>query len=248
MHNMYEAYRRMYEAIGVRDIDDLLNGSNVDKPKDPASENGQALDGVMLKAFAGQQHDAHIMSHLMMGLSPMVAAMPGVAVSLQKHIMEHIKLKAEEEVEAELFKQYGTDPEQLVSALQREAMVAIKTAQFFQEVKDLQTKLQGNQEDPLVGLKKQELQQNAQRDQAKDRIDQQELALAQAREMHDQQYDAARLQLEALKDSKKLGLEHRKVNQQGNQHVAELTQSAIQAARQHQLAQQQAAQNPQPTQ
>jgi len=248
MHNMYEAYRRMYEAIGVRDIDDLLNGSNVDKPKDPASENAQALDGVALKAFAGQQHDAHIMAHLMMGLSPMVAAMPGVAVSLQKHIMEHIKLKAEEEVEAELFKQYGTDPEQLVSALQREAMVAIKTAQFFQEVKDLQTKLQGNQEDPLVGLKKQELQQNAQRDQAKDRIDQQELALAQAREMHDQQYDAARLQLEALKDSKKLGLEHRKVNQQGNQHVAELTQSAIQAARQHQLAQQQAAQNPQPTQ
>ena len=248
MHNMYEAYRRMYEAIGVRDIDDLLNGSNVDKPKDPSSENAQALDGVALKAFAGQQHDAHIMSHLMMGLSPVAAALPGVAVSLTKHVMEHIKLKAEEEVEAELFKQYGTDPEKLVSALQREAMVAIKSAQFYQEVKQLQTQLQGNQEDPLVSLKKQELQQNAQRDQAKDRIDQQELALAQAREMHDQQYDAAKLQLEALKDTKKTGLEHRKVNQQGQQHAAELTQNAIQAAQQHRLAQAQAAQTAQPNQ
>ena len=48
-----------------------------------------------LKAFAGQQHDAHIMSHILMGLSPIVAAMPNVAVNLQKHVFEHIKLKAE---------------------------------------------------------------------------------------------------------------------------------------------------------
>lgn len=70
MHNMYEAYRRMYEAIGVRDIDSILVSQNVDKPKDPASENSQVLDGSPLKAFAGQQHDAHITTHLMFGLSP----------------------------------------------------------------------------------------------------------------------------------------------------------------------------------
>ena len=177
MHNMYEAYRRMYEAIGVRDIDTILNSQQVDKPKDPASENAQALDGSPLKAFAGQQHDAHIMTHILFGMSPMMGGMPNVAVTLQKHIFDHIRLKAEEEVEAELFKQYGTDPDQLVSSLQREAMVAIKVAQGFQEVKALQVQLQGPQTDPLVELKKQELQQSAQRDQAKLQVDQQRLGL-----------------------------------------------------------------------
>ena len=196
MHNMYEAYRRMYEAIGVRDIDTILNTQQVDKPKDPASENAQALDGSPLKAFAGQQHDAHIMTHIMFGLSPMMQSMPNVAITIQKHIFDHIRLKAEEEVEAELFQQYGTDPDRLVSSLQREAMIAIKVAQGFQEVKKLQTELQGPQSDPLIDLKKQELQQSAQRDQAKLQIDQQRLGLDQQKEQADVQFDQARLALQ----------------------------------------------------
>ena len=64
----------------------------------------------------------------MFGLSPMLGGMPQVAVTLQKHVFEHIRLKAEEDVEAELFKQYGADPKGLVSALQREAMVAVISA------------------------------------------------------------------------------------------------------------------------
>jgi hypothetical protein len=197
MHNMYEAYRRMYEAIGVRDIDGLLNSQNIDKPKDPASENSQALDGSPLKAFAGQQHDAHMMSHILFALSPMVASMPNVATSMLKHVFDHIRLKAEEFVEAELYKHYGTDPERMVSALQREAMVALKVAEFQQQVKQLQEQLSGasqQQPDPLVELKKQELAQNAQRDQANAQIAQQKLQLDQQSEQHDMQSEAARLQ------------------------------------------------------
>ena len=196
MHNMYEAYRRMYEAIGVRDIDTILNTQQVDKPKDPASENAQALDGSPLKAFAGQQHDAHILTHILFGMSPMMQGMPNVAVTLQKHIFDHIRLKAEEEVEAELFQQYGTDPDQLISSLQREAMIAIKVAQGFQEVKALQNQLMGPQTDPLVELKKQELGQSAQRDQAKLQMDQQRLGLDQQKEQADVQFDTARLALQ----------------------------------------------------
>ena len=196
MHNMYEAYYRMYEAIGVRDIDTILNSQQIDKPKDPASENAQALDGSPLKAFAGQQHDAHIMTHILFGMSPMMGGMPNVAVTLQKHIFDHIRLKAEEEVEAELFQQYGTDPDQLISSLQREAMIAIKVAQGFQEVKALQVQLQGPQTDPLVELKKQELSQGAQRDQAKLQMDQQRLGLDQQKEQADVQFDSARLALQ----------------------------------------------------
>lgn len=221
MHNMYEAYRRMYEAIGVRDIDTILNTQQVDKPKDPASENAQALDGSPLKAFAGQQHDAHIAAHIMFGLSPMMQGMPNVAVTLQKHIFDHIRLKAEEEVEAELFKQYGTDPDQLVSSLQREAMIAIKVAQGYQEVKQLQTQMMGPQSDPLVELKKQELQQSAQRDQAKTQIDQARLGLDQQKEQADVQFDSARLALQQQAAAQKNSQDAIKNAQQGAKNAAQ---------------------------
>ena len=216
MHNMYEAYRRMYEAIGVRDIDTILNSQQVDKPKDPASENAQSLDGSPLKAFAGQQHDAHIMTHLMFGLSPMLQGMPNVAVTLQKHVFEHIRLKAEEEVEAELFMQYGTDPDSLVSSLQREAMVAIKVAQGFQEVKKLQQELQGPpQDDPLIKLKEKEIAQNGQRDQAKLQMDQQRISLDQQKEQNDVQFDSARMALQQQAAAQKSSQDAIKNAQQG---------------------------------
>jgi hypothetical protein len=222
MHNMYEAYRRMYEAIGVRDIDTILNTQQVDKPKDPASENAQALDGSPLKAFAGQQHDAHIAAHIMFGLSPMMQGMPNVAVTLQKHIFDHIRLKAEEEVEAELFKQYGTDPDQLVSSLQREAMIAIKVAQGYQEVKQLQTQLQGPpQDDPLIKLKEQELAQNAQNAQAKIQMDQQRIGLDQMKEQNDVQFDSARLALQQQAAAQKNSQDAIKNAQQGAKNAAQ---------------------------
>jgi hypothetical protein len=199
MHNLYEAYRRMYEAIGVRDIDAILNTQDVDKPKDPASENAQALDGSPLKAYAGQQHDAHIRAHLLFSLSPMVQQAPMVATSLIKHLLDHVKLKAEEDVEAELFKEYGTDPDQMVSALQREAMVALKVAQYYEEMRNLQDQLSGadqQQPDPVVELKKQELAQRAQRDQTQAQIDQARIQLDAQREQNDVSNDQARLALQ----------------------------------------------------
>jgi hypothetical protein len=222
MHNMHEAYRRMYEAIGVRDIDGLLTSQDVDKPKDPTSENAQALDGSQLKAFSGQQHDAHIMSHLMFGMSPIVGAMPNVGIILQKHIFDHITKKAEEWVEAELFKQYGTDPDQLVSPLQREAMIALKCAEFFQEVKKLQDELSGaNQQppDPLIELKKQELAQSAQRDQNNAQIDQARLSFDQQREQNDMAVDQAKLQQNQALAVAKMDQNVMKMAQQGGRNA-----------------------------
>jgi hypothetical protein len=215
MHNMYEAFRRMYEALGVRDIDQILNTQNVDKPKDPASENSQALDGSPLKAFAGQQHDAHITSHIMFGMSPMVGSMPQVATTLQKHIFEHIRLKAEEATEAELFQQYGTDPDGIVSALQREAMIAIKVAEYYQEAKKIQTDLQGPPaEDPLVKVKEQEIQAKATADQAKDQNEKARIQL-----------EGQRVQGEIAVDQGKLALDTQKLQQQGMQNVAQNNQA-----------------------
>jgi len=177
MHNMYQAFYRMYSAMNIRDIDSILRPQRVGMPKDPATENADVLDGMDLKAFAGQLHDAHIVAHLVQGMSPILQGNPMAALSLQKHVLEHIRLKAEEEVEAELFRQYGVDPDRLVSAMQREAMVATKVADHMQKLRELQQQLSGeaNQTDPLVQVKQMEIESRAKTDQAKLMLDEKEL-------------------------------------------------------------------------
>jgi hypothetical protein len=207
MHNMYEAYYRMYAALNVRDIDGILLPQNTNMPRDPASENSDVLNGMKLKAFAGQQHDAHIAAHLMMGMSPMLQANPMAAVELQKHVLDHIRLKAEEDVEADLFKMYGTDPDRIVSAIQKEGMVAIKVATNMQEMKDLQGKLSGEGgEDPLVELKRLEIQQRAQADQQRIQIDQQRLGLDQQKLQQNNQLNQQRLRLQEIKTMQPKGV------------------------------------------
>jgi hypothetical protein len=212
MHNMYEAYYRVYAALNVRDIDGILLPQNTQRPRDPASENGDVLNGMQLKAFAGQQHDAHIAAHLMMGLSPILQSNPMSAMMLQRHILDHVRLKAEEDVEAELFKLYGVDPDRMISVIQKEGMVALKIAQYMQEVRSMQDELSGGGgEDPLIALKQQELQQRAQNDQADNQIDQQRLAL-----------DQQRLQQKTALDQQRLALQMGKAQQapQGVQNAA----------------------------
>jgi hypothetical protein len=202
MHNMYEAYYRMYAALNIRDIDGVLLPQNTNTPRDPASENSDVLNNMKLKAFAGQQHDAHIATHLMMGLSPILQANPMAASELQKHILDHVRLKAEEDVEADLFKAYGTDPDRMVSAIQKEGMIAIKIAVFMQEVRDMQDNLSGAGEegpDPLIKLKETEIQQRGQNDQARIALDQQRLALDQQKQQEVSQINRQKLQLQQAK-------------------------------------------------
>jgi hypothetical protein len=202
MHNMYEAYYRVYAALNVRDIDGILLPQHSRLGRDPATENASVLNGMQLKAFAGQQHDAHIATHLMMGLSPILQSNPMAAMVLQQHILEHVRLKAEEDVEADLFKMYGTDPDRMVSAIQKEGMVAIKVAQYMQEVRSLQDQIAGTAgggEDPLVALKEKEIEQRAAADQAKIRLNEQKLQLEQQKLQQSTQIDRERLQLQAAR-------------------------------------------------
>lgn len=202
MHNLYEAYYRVYSALNIRDIDGILLPQNNQMPRDPMSENSAVLNNMKLKAFAGQQHDAHIVAHLTMGMSPTVQSNPMAAMELQQHILEHIKLKAEEDVEADLFRLYGTDPDRMVSAIQKEGMIAIKCATYMQEMKGMSAQLSGEGqggEDPLVTLKKQELDQRAAADQAKMQLDQAKLQLEMQKMQQSLQIDQAKLQLQAAK-------------------------------------------------
>lgn len=184
LHNSYEAFRRMYAALGVRDIDKILRprAEEENQPKDPAQEHMDALDNVKLKAFPGQMHDAHIMSHLLFASSGLTQGMPLVMISLQKHVLEHVQIKAREMVMAQV---QGSG--QMLPPEQVEAMVAQVIAQEFQNLKQLSAQLSGEGQqgpDPLVQLKAQELQIRGQQVQGQQQVDQAKLQL-EAQKMRD---------------------------------------------------------------
>jgi chaperonin GroES len=189
MHDMYEAYRRMYEALGVRDIDKLLRAPSTDEPipKDPAQENIDLLENTQLKAFEGQDHDAHLIAHLTFGTSGTVAAMPNLTISLQKHVLEHIQLKAQEQAMSSFMQQNQGKVPSDQEALAIDALAAQLIAQELGNAKQISTQLAniGQQEgpDPLVQLKEQELQIKAQGSQADIARDQAELQLDREKEI-----------------------------------------------------------------
>jgi hypothetical protein len=167
-HNMYEAYRRMYQALGVKDIDVLLPVPSGPQPTDPGMENAGSLGGSALTAFRGQNHGAHILAHRAFMGSFLVKNNPQVMMILQAHIMEHVSIESREEVEDEMkeqiqqaTEQYGgqVPPElqaQMQEALEQQVAesVAAKTAQMAQEELSM---LEETNQDPLVMLKEKEL-------------------------------------------------------------------------------------------
>ena len=94
LHNIHEAYRRVYTALGTKDIDTLLKPDVKDAPTDPAIENATALRMKIPVVFPTQNHDAHIFSHVAFVRSRMVQVNPAVYALLQSHISEHISFKA----------------------------------------------------------------------------------------------------------------------------------------------------------
>ena len=171
MHNLYEAYRRMYEAIGVHNIEALLPAPQPPQPVDPGVENATALTMKPLQAFPGQNHDAHIMTHVAFMKTPMVMTAPPVQAMLQSHLSEHIALKARQEVEMQM-QQMQQQAMQVQQAIQMgqispemappmpqmgdpESMVAELIAQYTQEV--MAMLMPPEQEDPLVELRSKEL-------------------------------------------------------------------------------------------
>ena len=101
IHNLYQAYRNMYEALGVKDIDKILIRPQPPTPKDPALEHIDALAGKPFQAFPGQDHRAHITAHLNFMATNMARNAPIVMAALEKNCFEHISLMAQEQVEIE---------------------------------------------------------------------------------------------------------------------------------------------------
>jgi hypothetical protein len=164
MHNIYEAYRRMYEAMGVQNIDAILMQPPQPQPKDPATENSEILAGMPAQAFPGQNHDAHIEAHFSMMHSTVVKSSPIVMANLQAHIMQHISLKAQEEIQQEVTAQMQQLPPEQQQMMQQQMMMEMQSrvaereseliAEFVAEYEELLKESTG---DPLLDFKREEL-------------------------------------------------------------------------------------------
>jgi hypothetical protein len=162
MHNLHEAYRRVYEALGTKQIESLLKPPpKQPEPMDPAKENARALQMQILTAFEFQDHDAHIQAHMAFMATRMVQINPQVYALLQSHISDHISWKARQEVEQmisqnpQMAEMRQADPKQFRIVF--DAEVAKKAAQITQELAQSEMQANANKQDPLVRIKQQEV-------------------------------------------------------------------------------------------
>jgi len=196
LHNVKEAYIRMYEALGVSDIDKIMKLEKPE-PMSPSMENRKLIEEDKIEAYEGQNHDAHIQAHILFGLSPIVQLMPQIGVELNKHILQHVTIKAKEAVAMQIEQaeqQMGQVAEGGNLEDMAQAQIATLEAQFMGEVQQLQAQMSGSgQPDPVIQLKQQELQQRAMNDQAKLQFDQAKLGFEQQKLQQKDAIDNARI-------------------------------------------------------
>ena len=211
IHNMYEIYRSMYEALGIKDIDKILMRPEQPQPKDPALEHIDALAGKQFQAFPGQDHRAHITAHLNFMATNMARNAPVIMASLEKNCFEHISLMAQEQVEIEFQReiQQAQQMQQNQQAMQNpqmqiqvkmlnekiESRKAVLIADMMEEFLNEEKKITSQfDNDPIAKLKSRELdlmaQENARKEQeSKDRIN-----LDKMKTMMNQSTDTQKLQ------------------------------------------------------
>ena len=133
IHNIKEAYRRMYTALGSQNIETLLlPDPPPPQPMSPALENAAALMGTPIQAFPDQDHDAHIESHIAFLENPMATMNPMVATSLLSNVFQHIAFKAEQIAEEQLQQLAAEDP-QLQQQLAQEQQMMMQQQMMAQQ-------------------------------------------------------------------------------------------------------------------
>jgi len=196
MHNLYMAFRKMYEALGIKDIDRILPPPAPRAPKDPSLEHIDALAGKPFQAFPGQDHRAHVTAHLNFMSTNMVRNNPMVMAALQKNILEHISLMAQEQVQLEfreqlmqmqqMAQQAATNPQiqqqleqmgQQVEA-RKAVLIAEMTEDFMKEEKKITSQFD---HDPLLKLKSREVDLRAMENERKKQEMEKKMQIDQAK-------------------------------------------------------------------
>jgi hypothetical protein len=214
IYDLPALHRQMIEVLGVKNADKLVPTKEDLKPKDPVSENMDALIGKPMRAFIYQDHDAHIATHTSFMQDPMIAQMIGqnpqaqqIMASLQAHIAEHLgfsyRKQIEERLGAPLPPPNEELPEEVEVNLARLVADAGKQLTQAHQQQAAQQQAQQQAQDPILQLRRQEAatkQAEVQRKAQKDVAD------VQIR-MAEQQRKVEADKIDALLEAKKLELE-----------------------------------------
>ena len=218
MHNMYASYQRMYQALEVQNIDEILPPIPEPQPMDPAIENARALSGQLLQAFPDQNHDAHIMAHMIFMKTPLVQTSPQIMGTFYAHLQEHLNFKATNQAIQEaqeimqqvqlLAQSGGITPEQAqqeIADIQAGLNDASALANYVAEIS---AKMMGEiiselipppndpMADPLVQIRMQELQIKRDDVEKDNEIDKARLLMEAAKMEQRSATDAARLEVQ----------------------------------------------------
>ena len=236
IHNLYQAYRSMYDALGVKDVNAILPPPQQPMPQDPSLEHISALGMKPFQAFPGQDHRAHIEAHLQFMQVNMVRNAPMIMGSIQKNILEHISIMAQEQVQLE----FANELQQL-QAMQQNPQ-AMQNPQMMQQIQMITQKIEARKakliaemteefaqeenkitsqfdSDPLLKLKSREVDLRAMENERKKQEDENRLALDKAKAMMDQGIAEEKLEqnedlakLRAGVSLAKMGVQQAKVN------------------------------------
>jgi hypothetical protein len=184
IHNTHEAYRRMYDALDIKNIDAILPPPQQPQPVDPATENGNAIKGMPLQAFPQQDHEAHVRAHITLLSSQASQVNPQGYIMLQAHVQEHVGMMARDQVTTffqktmEAAQQAGQQPPQL----DPDAVEAAIAQQVGEILNEIVPALKPEQpEDPLVEIRKKELENDTADLQRKTMNDQMDFQIDQAK-------------------------------------------------------------------
>ena len=212
LHNLYQAYRSMYEALGVKNISSILPPPQQPQPLDPSMEEIAAMAGKPFQAFVGQDHKAHIDAHLNFMKSNTVQNNPMVMGALQKNILERISLMAQEQIQLEFreelmqarqiqmaLQQNPNDPALIQQANQltqtmnarKAVLIAEMTKDYMDEEQKIISEFGG---DPLIKLKTRELDLRARQNEARAAYDEGRISLDTLKAMMNQQNTQEKLE------------------------------------------------------
>lgn len=217
LHNLHAAYRRMYQALEVQNIEEVLPSPPKPQPVDAVTENARILMGEIAQAFPEQLHDLHIEMHLTFMQSPLVATSPMVMGVFYAHLMEHLGLKARQDVEKQLSDVMlaaqaqmtrGGNPQMVQRAVmqvqqgmqdpaQIEQLVAIRQKELLDELMPRLVPAPSDpMADPLVMIRMRELELKKQAEDRKAEMEKADLLLQAANQKQRAVTDAARLELQ----------------------------------------------------
>ena len=223
IHNLYQAYRSMYDALGVKNVNAILPPPAQPVPMDPALEHIMAMSQKPFQAFPGQDHKAHIDAHLNFMRLNMVQNNPLVSASLQKNILEHISLMAQEQVQIEFVEELqelqmiqqqmgAVNPAMIAGMMQNpqvmqmqqrvqqitnqiESRKAILIAEMQEDYAKEEEKITGEfAGDPLLKIKSREVDLRAMENERKEEEGQERLNLDKMKAMMNQENQEAKLE------------------------------------------------------